>query len=324
MLPPAPIIVSVYDRLEHLKSCLASLARNPAAPDSPLFIVSDGPKTEEARDRILSIRDFAGAVRGFGTTTVLARESNLGSFQSVKSAIDEILPLSGRAIFLEDDNVVSPNFLEFLNEGLGFYEDDPSVFSISAYGYPVAIPPAYGSAVYAWPGFSAWGVGLWADRWASVQWSYDGFEDVRRDRRRRRAMDRNAEHLARYIKSDLEKGRMIIDTVVSFRIFLRKQYSLFPVVSKVRNIGHDGSGEHGGRADLYRRQEIDPGGPSGFVAGIRPDERIGRVLRKHFRVPFPAKIRSALGERLTARQRDWLKSHLGFLGGKSPERTSRS
>ena len=37
----APIIISVYDRLDHLKKCIKSLQQNELARYSDLFVISD-------------------------------------------------------------------------------------------------------------------------------------------------------------------------------------------------------------------------------------------------------------------------------------------
>ena len=46
MIDYSPIIIPVYDRLDHLKSCLSALAVNPLAIHSELFIYMDHPKDE--------------------------------------------------------------------------------------------------------------------------------------------------------------------------------------------------------------------------------------------------------------------------------------
>lgn len=49
----APIIVFAYDRPDHLSKTLAALAKNDLAPQSVLYIYSDGP------------RDWSGAASSF-------------------------------------------------------------------------------------------------------------------------------------------------------------------------------------------------------------------------------------------------------------------
>lgn len=304
----APIVVSVYDRVEHLRQCIKSLKQNPLSQHSDLFIVSDAPYTKSHEGRIGKVREFIDQIEGFHRVIPVIRERNLGSFLSVKGAIDEVIDNYGKLIFLEDDNVVAPNFLNFLNDGLIFYQNDSTVFSISGFNFPVTIPVSYQHDVYRWQGFTAWGVGLWADRWQSITWGYAGYNEM--TDHSRRELDRIGEHLNRYISYDITHKRMIIDTIISYYLFTHHRYSIFPVLSKVRNTGHDGTGEHGGITDRYVQQQIDPGLPYRFVRDIQANEQINRVLRRHFRTPMKVKVMMTLSRFIPERQKTWLKARL--------------
>lgn len=304
----APIVISVYDRVEHLQKCIESLKHNPWSQHSDLFIVSDAAHTESHVARINKVREFIGQIKGFNRVVPFNRKTNLGSFLSVKDAIDAVISDYGKLIFLEDDNIVAPNFLSFLNDGLAFYQNDPSVFSISGYNYPVTIPTSYQHDVYKWQGFTAWGVGLWADRWQAVSWNYAGFDEMTASRKRE--LDRIAEHLYRYISYDIAHDRLIIDTVISYWLFVNSQCSIFPVISKVRNTGSDGTGEHSSVTDLYLQQPMDSGLPYHFVHDLQPDERVNKALRRHFKTPFKAKIMMAVSPYIPTHHKQGLKKLL--------------
>ena len=77
-----------------------------------------------------------------------------------------------------------------MNDGLDFYSADTSVFSVSGYNYPIKMPVMYSHDVYAWQGFSAWGVGTWYDRWQAVDWSYPDTIDLQWGKPLRRDLDR--------------------------------------------------------------------------------------------------------------------------------------
>ncbi|CAG0963828.1 hypothetical protein ARNL5_01130 [Anaerolineae bacterium] len=309
----APIVISVYDRLEHLRACLDSLRNSDLSRQSDLHIVSDAAHITAHEDRIAQVRNYIGQITGFRRIVPVFRDKNLGSFQSTKNAFDEILEQYGKLIFLEDDNVVAPNFLRFLNDGLTFYQNDPRVFSISGYNYPVNIPASYRHDVYLWQGFTAWGVGLWADRWREVTWSYAGVEQL--TGRRKRELDRISEHLYRHLAYYAAQNKLIIDVIVSYHLFRHQKYSIFPVLSKVRNIGTDGTGEHSRISDRYTKQALDPGLPYQLISNLLPDEQINRILWQHFRTPPRAKAKMTLARLIPGRQKAWLKSHRHFWQG---------
>jgi hypothetical protein len=237
----------------------------------------------------------------------------LGSF-SINHAVSDILALHGRVIFLEDDNVVSSNFLAYMNDALDFYDSDPSVFSIAGYNYPVKIPNSYPHSVYKWQGYAGWGVGYWRNRYEAIEWEYPDLTDIAPGKPLRRELDQIAEHLCRQIIYDLKHGKRTGDTMVTYFMHRRGLYSIFPAISKVRNTGHDGTGEHTGITDRYLRQQLDPGLSYRFVRDLQPDKRINRVLWRHFRTPFKAKIIMALSPYIPMRQKQWLKQRLFSRG----------
>jgi hypothetical protein len=127
---------------------------------------------------------------------------------------------------------------------------------------------------------------------------------------KRRALDQIAEHLCRQMIYDITHWKMTGDTIISYHIFTQGLYSIFPVVSKVKNAGHDGTGEHGGVTDRYLKQPIDSGAPFQFVSNLQPDEEINRILRWHFATPLTAKIVMALSRFIPNRQKQWIKVRL--------------
>ena len=306
----SPIVISVYDRLDHLKQCVDSLKTDAVSRYSDLYIVSDAPYSKADEWKVNLVREYVSHIRGFRQVVPIERERNLGSFLSVTNAIDDVAEKHGTVIFLEDDNVVSPNFLSFINEGLAFYQDDLSIFSISGYNYPIRIPRSYKRDVYKWQGFSAWGVGLWYNRWKVIEWKYPEPHEIARGKPKRKGLDQVAEHLCGQMLYDIRNSRKTADTIISYHMYTKNLYSIFPVVSKVRNIGHDGTGEHGGITDLYLKQPMDCGGSYEFIKGISPDEDVNRVLRKHFRPPVKGKVVSALADLIPGNQKKWIKSHI--------------
>ena len=52
-------------------------------------------------------------------------------------------------------------------------------------------------------------------------------------------------------------GKFYGDVLKTAEMILEERYSIFPAVSKVRNWGNDGSGEHCLASDLYSKQIID-------------------------------------------------------------------
>jgi hypothetical protein len=306
----APVLVSVYDRLTHLMQCVDSLKENPMSSETELYIVSDAAATAGRAGEIQAIRDYIMAISGFKRVIPLINPVNKGSFESIRTGIDVVLQKHERMIFLEDDNVVSKNFLGYINDGLEFYASDKSVFSISGYAYPVKIPVNYEHDVYKWQGFTAWGVGLWRDRWERIAWSPNWVSSFLADPVSVRRMNSVAEHVVHFYET-FPGGSLpqIADGIISMNLVESDMYTLFPVVSRVRNIGCDGTGEHGTSNRIYSTQEIDVDSSYTFVRDLQPDNRINQILRTHFKIPFKRKLVDSLPRQV--------RRHMRILLGRS-------
>ena len=132
----APIIVSVYDRLEHLQHCISSLLANKEASLSVLYVVSDAAYKQEDAEQVNRVREYVRGISGFYKVNFLFRDKNLGAHQSIILAVHEVLKTNETFIFLEDDIVVSENFLQYMNEGLSYYRNEKRIFSIWQNNFP--------------------------------------------------------------------------------------------------------------------------------------------------------------------------------------------
>ncbi len=280
----APILVSVYNRLSHLQSCIKALQLNDLAINSDLFIVSDGPKHQKDEGIIKDIRNYVPTISGFNSVTLIAHEKNLGAIKSINTARNALLNKREKLIFLEDDIIVTQKFLDYMNRGLDFYADDQRIFSIAAYTFPIKLPSDYNRGVYTWYGYTGWGVGLWNDRWTKVDWELSGFNDFLKDKTRVAEFNRIAEHVLPILKRNQRGNAFAGDAILSYHMFNNDLLTIFPVVSKVRNIGHDGTGENCGITDIYRKQEIDDDQIRiRFEPGIKPSNEIDAILQQHFK-----------------------------------------
>jgi GT2 family glycosyltransferase len=134
----APIVLFIYNRPDHTRRTLAALAANPLAIDSDLIVYADGPKRPEHAASIAQARDAARSASGFKSVRLIERDGNLGLAKSIITGVSDVCSERGRAIILEDDLLVAPQFLTFINKGLDCYADRPEVFQISGYMFPVA------------------------------------------------------------------------------------------------------------------------------------------------------------------------------------------
>jgi hypothetical protein len=59
---------------------------------------------------------------------------------SIIDGVSQVLGSHGRVVVVEDDLLLSPHFLSYMNDGLALYADDERVASIHGYRYPGTEP----------------------------------------------------------------------------------------------------------------------------------------------------------------------------------------
>lgn len=246
----APIIFFAYKRPEITRKALESLALNPEAAESELYVFADGPKegaTEEALQQIAATREVIRSRNWCGTVHIAERVQNYGLARSVITGVTEVIEKHGKAIVVEDDLVLSPYFLKYMNEGLDLYEDEPQVASIHGYVYPLQekMPETFFIR-----GADCWGWATWSRAWKQFEPDGQKLYDAIRLKGEGRAFDFNDTYS--YMKM---LRKQISGQNDSWAIrwyasaFLKNMLTLYPSRSLVQNIGGDESATHMDEAD---------------------------------------------------------------------------
>lgn len=243
----SPILITVYHRVDHFKNCIKHLLQNPLASESVLYIASDAAAIKEHEAAVNEIREFASGVVGFKEVNLLFRDKNLGAAISGGEAIKVILLKYNSFIFLEDDIVVSQDFLQYMNNGLSYYREDKQCFSVCAFKLPFDLPTGYNKDIYFHPCNSPWGFATWKDRWEKVDYTYrDRYTELRKDKKKYKEFLSIGFFIKGILRADSRKEIEATDLRVYYHMFQHHMYAVFPVVSKSQNWGFDGSGEHCG------------------------------------------------------------------------------
>jgi hypothetical protein len=162
----APIVLFCYNRPENTKITLDALAENDLADQSTLIIYCDGPKkcaSAADLERIEEVRTFVESEQRFKEVKVIKRYENVGLANSIIKGVSDVVIEYGSVIVLEDDILCSKYFLNFMNEALDKYKNNPKVFSIGACNFFAIgkdIPETF-----ALPVADCWGWATWKNRW---------------------------------------------------------------------------------------------------------------------------------------------------------------
>jgi hypothetical protein len=296
----APVALFAWQRPRHTEHVLEALAANTRSEETDLFVFVDGPRHEREKRLVAEVISIAENAVGFRSVTVQVAPTNLGLSRSITGGVTNVLQHSDRVIVVEDDIVVSPTFLQFMNDHLELYANDPVVASIHGYVYPHAreLPSTFFIS-----GADCWGWATWRRAWA--EYRADGvalLDDLQRrslintfdfggsatyvDMLRDQIVGRNDSWAVRWYASALLAG----------------MYTLYPNRSLVTNIGSDGSGSHGGVSSAFDVElSNEP------VPAIRIPIEDSAIGRKAF-IEFFESQRSGMGSAPIGRlARRWLR-----------------
>ena len=132
----APIVIVTLNRINHLKRCITSLQVNTGAKNSDLFIALDYPPTAKYVEGYKKVCDYLETpIEGFKSVNIIRRDTNYGPIINSVDICKDVLKKYDRIILLEDDNELSPCFLDFCNKGLELYKDDDSIIGLNASSY---------------------------------------------------------------------------------------------------------------------------------------------------------------------------------------------
>ncbi|HEY5368231.1 MAG TPA: hypothetical protein VIJ75_04500 [Hanamia sp.] len=295
----APVLISVYDRPVHFQQCIESLKRNRYASETHLFVAIDAPYKKEHQKNNDRVLEYAKKINGFKEVTLIIREKNFGLNKNLHKAREQLLSIYDTLIFSEDDNIFSEDFLPFVNKGLEAYKDREDIFSISGYQYPVVMPELNQKDVYMWSGFSAWGCATWKEKLDKIDFSDNtAFLKVReflKDYQSIRKINAVADTYLPALLLMIKKNQIHGDIYVCMHQVLHNMYSVFPTVSRVRNMGRDGSGLNCGFNDysIYAEQEIyEVQNDYQLPANITRDSKIDSVLKDYFKRDKKANIKN--------------------------------
>jgi hypothetical protein len=297
----APIVLFVYNRPEHTRRTLTALAANPLAIESDLIIYADGPKKPEHQASVDAVRALVRGTSGFKSVDIVERVTNLGLANSIISGVSEVLVARGRVIVVEDDLVVTPDFLAFLNAGLDRYQSEGDVLQISGYGYPAHDRST--SQTFFLPMISCWGWATWSRAWAKFDPEMSALGELDTDPVARRRF--NVDDSYDYYGMACQQRRGKIDSWGirwQLSLFARDGLVLYPRDSLVYNSGIDASGTHGTGQTAFQRKLASQAGELGTMAwptAVATDElAIGQVKRL-LRANRPGVLRRII-ERLRA------------------------
>lgn len=235
------IIIGVfcYNRANKLKASIEALLKNPECPNLDIVFFSDGFKGEKDKKAVLEVRKYIDSITGFKSVIKHYREKNYSTGPNFRTGLTFLSENYDRFIVVEDDLIVSPNYIKYLSDALEFYRDQKSVFCVTGYVYPVkAANYPYDTIVY--KRFCSYGWGGWGDRFKNVIWDHDQLNTLMNTSPGFKArLNAEGYDLVRMLKKQISGKISTWDIQMQVHVAENRLKVIYPVLSKVNNIGFD-------------------------------------------------------------------------------------
>lgn len=249
------LIIPTLCRYEHFVNCVESLKKNTYACEFDLYIALDYPSKDTHWDGYNKIAAYLSANNFdcFNKKNVVKRTHNYGAYKNeVNMLEDYIFPYYDMWCRTDDDVVFSENYLEYMYKNLEKYEKDENIMAVSGYSYPCNYVVSDGASVF-FQNYHVpmWGTGFWKKKFLEMRSRivddiciHRNFDYYIRDKSYKNLID------ARYIdfvdaglswQSD-KLVYLMSDVAITIYCGLHNKCVAYPVISKAKNNGFDGSG----------------------------------------------------------------------------------
>lgn len=250
----APLLLFVYNRPYHTRKTIEALLENENASETDLIIYSDA-SIDPFNNKVLETRNYIKSVIGFRSIVIIERSKNWGLSRNIIDGVTSVINEYGKVIVLEDDLVVSPFFLKYMNEALDFYEKEEQIVCIHGYVYPVKrkLPETFFIK-----GADCWGWATWKRGWDLF--CLDGkflLDEINRYNMKREFDFEGSYPYYKMLKRQVEGSNDSWAIRWYASAFLNNKLTLYPGTSLVTQIGMDGSGTHCGANSIYDVQLLN-------------------------------------------------------------------
>lgn len=283
MVEKTIIAVFCYKRAGKLKQSIEALLQNPECASMSIIFFSDGYKNENDRKGVEETRAYIDTITGFKKVYKHFRERNVSTGPNFQTALTWLCNNYEQFIVVEDDLVVTPNYIRYLLNALDYYKEKKQVFCITGYCFPIK-KENYPYDTIIFNRFCSYGWASWSDRVKNVIWDKEGLSNLVKtsvgfkDRLNSEGLD-----LYRMLVKQIEGKISTWDIQMQVHVSENRLKVVYPVISKSTNIGFDSESTNTFGID-YLKTPQDSGEQREFK--FCPVEVIEPQLQKQLRKPY--------------------------------------
>lgn len=253
------IIITVYDRRDHLKQCLESIEAAEGAEFYHVIVGSDAPAKKEHFEKITKVREYLKEKEknhSFKKLSVIYHDVNVGENENfLKSQLLSKTHGHQSFIMMEDDVIVGRYFLDFMNSSLIKFIDHDDVILINGYLDNSLKTKDYNPFLY--NRCSAYGFASWYKKWDMIEERRKSINYAARTLadlnlfKKLSILTPNAKSYP-FLAEDFYKAA---DIEIGLMMELECLWALLPPVSLTANRGMDGSGLRSGADPVLQAME---------------------------------------------------------------------
>ncbi|MBD5366532.1 MAG: hypothetical protein HDR82_05925 [Bacteroides sp.] len=274
----APIVIFAFNRPDSLSRLIQSLKNNVGFENRETYIYIDGPRNCNDKPKINEVYSIAQSF----SDNVYKSDKNNGLGPSIINGVTQVLKKYDKAIVLEDDLVLMPGFLNYMDAALDKYEHNNNIFSICGYGLKIKCPIDYQGDVYLSNRASSWGWATWRDRWNSVDWEVRDWEELKKRPELKKAFNQGGSDMYGMLKGYMEGRNRSWAIRFCYSQHKQNKYSVHPFNSLVANEGYGLDATNCNQK--YSRFKVDLSVNSTTLHlpdNITPDNRIINACRRY-------------------------------------------
>ena len=249
MMSKIIISIRVFNRPNKVKNLLNSIKQIDTSKFKFLFFV-DGPKHANDIELIKQSLKEINNYRYKKDSKIFLQKKNLGLKKHWIYCMNQTFKRTDKAIFLEDDLVVSDNFINFISSGLYKYAKIKKVKSICGY-VPINIKSNIETFFASRP--SVWGFGTWKRVWdeCKLLMNKPNIHYLNFDNKKKLIKYGHDLHII--LAKNIINKQSTFAIWWTINIILQKGLNLYPTQTLVNNNGFDGSGTNCSKTNFYRK-----------------------------------------------------------------------
>lgn len=276
------IAVFCYKRAAKLKTSMEALLQNPECASMDIIFFCDGYKGEHDKAGVEATRAYIDALSGFRTITKHYRERNFSTGLNFRTGITYLCNTYDRFIVVEDDLVVTPNYVRYLLDALDFYKEEQSVFCVTGFAFPLEVGNYHYDTIIH-KRFCSYGWGSWSNRVRKITWDSEELTKLMQEPNFKKRLDKEGLDLYRMLKKQVSGAISTWDIQMQVHVSENNMKVVYPIISKTHNIGFDNESTNTFGVD-YLKTVTDTGEKRHFV--FCPAELEEPALQKQLKKPY--------------------------------------